>query len=90
MYLGNSHNTELYGRIHADMFNSDKMLINGVEMNIKLTRAPEAFYLLRLTDDTKVRKKISDATFYYPIRIKAPSRANVLAMKRKAIYPVTF
>ena len=36
---------EQYGRLHADFFNTDEMLINGVDMNIKLTRAPEAFYL---------------------------------------------
>jgi len=59
---------ELYGRLHADLFNSDKMLINGVDMNIKLTRAPEAFYLLAPTDDTKVRIRILDATLYYSSR----------------------
>ena len=33
-YLGNSNTIELFGRLHADLFNSDKMLINGVDMNI--------------------------------------------------------
>jgi len=28
-----------------DLFNCDEMLINVVDMNIKLTRAPDAFYL---------------------------------------------
>ena len=37
------------------------MLIN---MNIKLTRAPEAFYLLAPSDDTKVRIKILGATLF--------------------------
>jgi hypothetical protein len=45
------------------VFNSDRMLINGVDMNIKLTCAPEAFYLLGPTD-AKVRIKILDATFF--------------------------
>jgi hypothetical protein len=92
-YLGTSNTIELYGRLHADLFNSDKMLINGVDMNIKLTRAPHAFYLLGLTDDTKVRIKILDATlFITQVELKPPlllAHANVLAMKRKAIYPVT-
>ena len=48
----------LFGRLHADLFNSDKMLINGVDMNIKLTRAPEGFYLLAPSDDNKLRIKI--------------------------------
>jgi len=34
---------EIYARFHSDMFNSDKMLVNGVEMNIKLTLAQESF-----------------------------------------------
>ena len=63
-YIGNSQTVELYGRLHADLFNSDKMLINGVDMNIKLTRTPEAFYLLAPKDDTKVRIKILDATLF--------------------------
>jgi hypothetical protein len=33
------------------LFSSYKMLINGVDMNIKLTRAPEAFYLWWPYDD---------------------------------------
>ena len=42
-YIGNSQTVELYGRLHADLFNSDKMLTNGVDVNIKLSRTPEAF-----------------------------------------------
>ena len=61
-YLRNCNAIELYGRLHADFFNSDKMLINGVDMNIKLTRAPEALYLMAPSDDTKLRIKILDAT----------------------------
>jgi hypothetical protein len=61
-YVGNNQTVELYGRLHADLFNSDKILIKDVDMNIKLTRTLEAFYLLATTDDTKARIKILDAT----------------------------
>ena len=92
-YLSKSQTVELYGRLHADLFNSDRMLINGVDMNIRLTRAPEAFYLLGPEDDPKVRIKILDATlFITQIELKPPlllAHANVLGMKRKAHYPVT-
>ena len=57
-YLRNGQSLELYRRLHADMFNSDKILINVVDMNIKLTRAPETFYRLSPSDDTKGRIKI--------------------------------
>ena len=65
------------------------MLINGVDMNIKLTRAPESFYLLAPSDDVKVRIKILGRSH---VELKPPlllAHANVLGMKRKAHYPVT-
>jgi hypothetical protein len=69
------------------------MLINGVDMNIKLTRALDAFYILVHSDDNKVRIKILDATlFITQVQLKPPlllADANVLGMKRKAHYPVT-
>jgi len=69
------------------------MLINDVDMNIKLTRAPDAVYLLAPSDDNKVRIKILDATlFITQVELKPPlllAHANVLGMKRKAHYPVT-
>ena len=36
-YFSNGNTLELYGRLHADLLNSDKMLINGVDMKMKLT-----------------------------------------------------
>jgi len=69
------------------------MLINGVDMNIKLTSAPESFYLLALLDDNNLRIKIFDATlFVTQVELKSPlilAHANVLVMKRKAHYPFT-
>jgi len=66
------------------------MLINGVDMNIKLTRAPEAYYLLAPSDDNNVRIKILDATIFITQVELKPSlllaHANVLGMKRKAHY----
>jgi len=40
------------------------MLINGVDINNKLTRAPDASYILAPSDDNKVRIKILDATLF--------------------------
>ena len=69
------------------------MLINGVDMINKLTRASERFYLLAPSDDNKQRIKILDATlFINQVELKPPlllAHANVLGMKRKAHYPVT-
>ena len=92
-YLSNSQTIELYGRLNPDLINSDKMLFDGVDMNIKLTRASEAFFLLAHSDDKKLRVKILDATlinteveFNHPLLLTRP---NILAMKRKTHYPVT-
>jgi len=69
------------------------MLINGVDMNIKLTRSLEAFYPLAPSDDSKVRIKILDVTlFITQVESKPPHLlpyANFLDMKCKADYPVT-
>jgi hypothetical protein len=40
------------------------MLINGVDINIKLTRAPESFYLGAPSGDNKVRIKILYNTLF--------------------------
>ena len=62
-------------------------------MNFKLTLAPEAFYLLAPSDDTKIRIKILDATlFITQVELEPPlllAPINILGMKRKAYYPVT-
>ena len=92
-YLRNGKTIELYGRLHADLFDSDKMLINGIGMNTKLKCAPESFYLLASSDDNKVRVKILYASLFITKDDLKPhlllSNANVLAMLRKAHYPVT-
>jgi hypothetical protein len=63
-YIDNSQTLEMYGRLHAELFISDKMLINGVDMNIKQTPTPESFYLLAPNDDTKLRTKILDTILF--------------------------
>ena len=61
-------------------------------MNIKLKRAIEAFYVLALSDDIKLRMKILDRNlFISQLELKPPllhAHADVLATKRKS-YPVT-
>jgi hypothetical protein len=35
-YFGNSKTIDLYGRLHTGMFNSDNILTDGLDMNIRL------------------------------------------------------
>lgn len=37
---------ELYGNLHCDLFNQDKFLLNGVEINVRLIKANAAFHLM--------------------------------------------
>jgi hypothetical protein len=60
-YIGNSQTIELYGRFHADLFNSDKMIINGVDMNIKLTLRRKLFISWHLQ---MIPKYMSKFKFY--------------------------
>ena len=69
------------------MFKSDIMIINGVDMNIKLPCPPTTFYPFTPSDETKVRINILDATaFITQVELKHPlhlAHANILGMKRK-------
>ena len=38
---------EYYGRIHADFFLQDRLLLNSCDVRIKLTRSPSSFHLIR-------------------------------------------
>jgi hypothetical protein len=78
--------------LHASLFNSDKILINGVDMKIKLKRVPDAFYLWRLRTITKYYQILDATLFITQVELKPHfllAHPNVLGMKRKAHYPVT-
>ena len=69
------------------------MLNNGVDVNIKLSRASESFYLSAPSDENKLCIKILDAKlFITQVELKSPlllDHSNLLAMKRKVQYPLT-
>ena len=44
--LKENQTVEMYGRLHSDMCNVPLFLLNGVKIQIKLTKAKKAFYLL--------------------------------------------
>lgn len=43
---------ELYGNLHCDIFNSDKFMINGVEICVKLIKAKNEFHLMGVNPAT--------------------------------------
>lgn len=72
-----SKTIELYGKIHADLFNVSQFLLPGVQLQIRLTRSPSSFYLLSAKSDAKAVFKISDASLF--VRHVKPSPPIYLA-----------
>jgi len=71
----------MYGCLHADICNVPQLLINGVKMQIKITKANPAFYLLCNTENSKVYFKVLEA-FLYVKRIR-PSAGVIIAHTRR-------
>jgi hypothetical protein len=56
-----SNEVELYGRLQSDISNNPTHLLPGVSIEIKLTKARRAFYLMNEDTDSKVEFKFLDA-----------------------------
>lgn len=84
----NSCEVEVIGRLHVDMFNQHKYLINGVDLRVILSLESPNFYVMAAETDTS-SLKILDATLYVPHVTVNPqillSHETVL-MKKNAIY----
>ncbi|XP_066480774.1 uncharacterized protein F54H12.2-like [Tiliqua scincoides] len=55
-----SRKIDLLGHLHADLFFQEKLLLNGVDVKIKLTRSKDAFCLM--SDDPGVHYKLQILT----------------------------
>ena len=56
-----SKSVEMLGRLHCDIFQQDRYLLNGVEMNVRLIPSPENFHLMC---DGNFSTIIEDACLY--------------------------
>lgn len=61
-FIAGSKTVELMGRIHSDVFQQDRYLLNGVDMHVKLIRSSPLFHLIG--DEDKYTSKITDAALY--------------------------
>src|SRR5437868_590660 len=91
---------EMMGKLHADFFNSDRLLLNSVEMKVKLSKNKDAFCLLSdlipATGNTPAQQpnytiQIEECTLFVR-RVKVSdmtglSHAKELE-KRNAVYPL--
>lgn len=84
---------ELYGRIHADLFNSSLLLGMGSEMKIRLVRSSDSFVLLSSFAKSSITFEIKDATLYVKNLTPAPSillsHARTLAMGANFKYHIS-
>jgi hypothetical protein len=62
LFTANSGSVELMGRLHCDIFQQDRYLINNVDMSLKLIRSPVAFHLIG--ESAKYKTVIEEATLY--------------------------
>ena len=59
-----SKELELFGRLHNDLCNVPQLLLPGVNMQIKLTKAKRSFYILAKTKDSKATFRFLDAQLF--------------------------
>ena len=59
--LNASKEVQLFGRLHSDLFNVPLVLLPGVSLQVKLTKARPSFYMMSKEADSKTTFKFLDA-----------------------------
>ena len=87
---GTSKSVEMIGRLHCDIFQQDRYLLNGVEMNVKLIPSDEKFHLMGV--GTTWKTVIQDACLYVRKVKLNPSipvqHHKILSQGKFAKYPI--
>ena len=60
----NSSVLDMMGKLHCDVMNMGRYLLNGVDMKIRLLTTPERFHLLDDTDNVSYKTKIENISLY--------------------------
>ena len=61
-YLQEGKTVDLIGHLHCDVFNQDKLLLNGVEVRLRLVQSKDTFCLMDASD-VNYSVHINEATF---------------------------
>lgn len=91
LFTVNSREVHLLGPLHGDIFFCERLLLNAVDLRIKLTRANDAFCLMG-TRDSQFRLKILGASlFVKKVTVSPAVRLGHAAalMKGNALYPLS-
>uniref|UniRef100_A0ABD2WI17 Uncharacterized protein n=1 Tax=Trichogramma kaykai TaxID=54128 RepID=A0ABD2WI17_9HYME len=85
-----NNSVDMIGHLHCDVFNQEKLLLNGVEVRVRLIRSRDSFALMDPTDSYRIR--IDEANLIVRKVKISPSvqltHAKAL-MKTTAKYPIT-
>ncbi|XP_071950809.1 uncharacterized protein F54H12.2-like [Antedon mediterranea] len=63
-YIGGSRFVDLIGPIHCDIFFQDRMMLNGVDVKIKLHRSKNAFSLMSSDAAAGFKIRLEDASLF--------------------------
>nr|XP_033771448.1 uncharacterized protein F54H12.2-like [Geotrypetes seraphini] len=63
-FTASSHKVELLGHLHSDLFFQEKLLINGVDLKIKLSRNKNSFCLMSGDADQNYKLLILNAALF--------------------------
>lgn len=86
-----SQSVEMIGRIHEDVFNIDRLMINGVDLRLKLTRSKNEFCLLSSVTGANFKVVLEDAILFIRKEKVSPSvmLGHAEALRRTtAKYPI--
>ena len=85
---------DFIGKLHLDLCNQERLLLNGVDVKIRLLRSPNAFCLnidSKAAENIKVKVKLLD-TYLYVRRVKLAANKQIEIEKRllqnTAKYPI--
>lgn len=81
---------ELMGKIHGDMFNQSKLLLNNIDLRIILATENPSFYIMSQNDKDEAYIKILDATMFInhvTINPNVLLAHEKILLKSKAVYP---
>ncbi|TKS65905.1 hypothetical protein D9C73_027927 [Collichthys lucidus] len=90
-FSANSREVDLFGPLHGDVFFCERLLLNSVDMRIKLTRASDAFCLMGARDSAFRLRILGASLFVKKVTVSPAIRlGHAAALQRgNALYPLS-
>lgn len=90
-FTNTSKEVHLFGPLHSDIFFCERLLLNSVDLRIKLTRANDAFCLMAAGDSTFRINILGASLFVKKVSVSPAVRIGHAAalMKGNALYPLS-